>query len=251
MKSILAATLTAAMLTVLPAMADQAKPKIKNKEERAALQKLFADTDPDSQLADANTVLENYSDTEYKAVVLSIALRAAEQKDDLALVQTWSQRTLQSDPNNIEAHVVLAHETARKVRENDLDKADSLKTIDTNANQALTMLKAATTAPAAFPEAQWPAAKAQMTSETYEALGMAAAVEKKNADAVAAFKMGADADPTNSIIKARLTKAYNDNKQYDDAIATADAVLANTQAPQVVKNMVQQQKDFATKMKAK
>jgi hypothetical protein len=48
----------------------------------------------------------------------------------------------------------------------------------------------------------------------------------------------------------RLAKAYNENKQYDDAIATADKVLAIPTAPPVIKQVAQQEKDKATKLRA-
>lgn len=251
MRSSIAAGLAAVLVMAFPAMADQKNPKPKNKEEIAALQKVQAATDPDSQLAAITNVLENFSDTDYKPMLISMAMQAAQQKDDLGLVTTWTQRALQDDPNNIEAHVVVAEATARHTRENDLDKADSIKTVQTNANQALTLLKTADTPPPGIPDAQWPNVKGQLTGEAYEALGIAATVEKKYPDAVANFKLGAAADPSGSVLKARLTKAYVDNKQYDEAISTANEVLADTQAQQVVKNMAQQQKDIATKMKAK
>jgi tetratricopeptide (TPR) repeat protein len=251
MKSPIAFCLAAALMTAMPSLADQKNPKPKNKQEIAALQQVQAATDPDSQLKAITNVLENFADTDYKPMLISMAMQAAQQKDDMGLVTTWTQRALQDDPNNIEAHVVLAEATARHTRENDLNKADSIKTIETNANQALTLLKSANTAPPGIPDAQWPNVKTQLTGEAYEALGIAATVDKKYPDAVANFKLGAAADPSGSVIKARLTKAYNDNKQYDDAITTADQILADPQAQPVVKQMAQQQKDFATKMKAK
>jgi tetratricopeptide (TPR) repeat protein len=252
MRCPLAAFLAATLITVLPAMADQKNPKPKNKQEVAALQQVqAAGNDPDKQLAAITNVLENFADTDYKPMLISMAMQAAQQKDDMGLVTTWTQRALQEDPNNIEAHVVLAEATARHTRENDLNKDESIKTIQTNANQALTLLKSANTAPAGIPDSQWPTVKPQLTAEAYEALGIAATVDKKPADAVADFKMGVAADPSGSVLKARLSKAYVDNKQYDDAIATANEIIADPQAQPVVKQMAQQQKDFATKMKSK
>jgi len=252
MRCPLAACLAAALIMTLPALADQKSPKPKNKQEVAALQQVqAAGNDPDAQLKAITNVLENFADTDYKPMLISMAMQAAQQKDDMGLVITWTQRALQDYPDNIEAHVVLAEATARHTRENDLNKDDSIKTIQTNANQALTLLKSANTPPPGVPDAQWPTLKSQLTAEAYEALGIAATVDKKPADAVAAFKMGVAADPAGSVVKARLTKAYVDNKQYDDAITTANEIIADPQAQPVVKQMAQQQKDFATKMKAK
>jgi tetratricopeptide (TPR) repeat protein len=252
MRCPLAAFLAAALLATLPALADQKNPKPKNKQEIAALQAVqAAGNDPDAQLKAITNVLENFADTDYKPMLISMAMQAAQQKDDMGLVTTWTQRALQDYPDNIEAHVVLAEATARHTRENDLNKDDSIKTIQTNANQALTLLKSANTAPPGVPDAQWPGLKSQLTAEAYEALGIAAEIDKKFPDAVADFKMGVAADPAGTVVKARLTKAYVDNKQYDEAIATANEIIADPQAQPVVKQMAQQQKDFATKMKAK
>jgi hypothetical protein len=49
---------------------------------------------------------------------------------------------------------------------------------------------------------------------------------------------------------ARLAKSYVENKQYDDAVTTADKVLALPDAPAPVKSFAQAQKDNATKLKS-
>ena len=258
MKLRLSACLAVAVLTALPAMAQQPAagapkgPHPKNKEELAALQKVQAAAqtgDPDQELAAVNNVLENFTDTDYKPMLISMAMQAAQQKNDMPLVTTWTDRALQADPNNIEAHVVLAEAMARHTRENDLDKADSITKIQTNANKALDMLKTADKAPAGIADAQWPDVKKQLTGQAYDALGMAAAVDKKYPDAITAYKAGVAADPADVVLKARLSKAYVDNKQYDDAISTADQVMADSTAQPAVKQFAQAQKDAATKMK--
>jgi tetratricopeptide (TPR) repeat protein len=239
------------LLAQKPAAAPKG-PHPKNKEELAALQKVQAAAqtgDPDQQLAAINNVLENFVDTDYKPMLISMGMQAAQQKDDMPLITTWVERAETADPNNIEAHVVLAEATARHTRENDLDKADSIKKIDDNANKALDLLKSASQPPPGVPDAQWPGLKAQLTSEAYDALGQAAAVDKKFPDAVSAYKSGVAADPSSAVLKARLAKAYVENKQYDDAISTADQVMADATAPAVVKTFAQQQKDAATKLK--
>jgi tetratricopeptide (TPR) repeat protein len=245
--------MAAVLLTALPAMADQKPPKPKNKKELEALQGWQAaeqSGDPDKELAAITNVLENFADTEFKPLLLSDGMRAAEQKNDMGLVLTWTQLALKDDPNNIEARVVMAAATARHTRENDLDKADSLKTIQTNANQALTMLKTANAPAPGMTDQQWTRMKMQLTEEAYEALGIAATVDKRFPDAVTNFEAGVAADPTSSVMKARLSEAYVKTRQYDKAIATADQVLADPNAVPVVKQLAQNQKDIATRMKA-
>lgn len=256
MRLSIAAFLAAASLSVLPLTAQQAAPKgphPKNKQELEALQKVqtaMQSGDPDQELAAVNNVLENFTDTDYKPMLISMGLQAAQQKDDVPLITTWVERAEQLNPNDIEAHVAMAETVARHARENDLDKADSIKKIDTNANQALDLLKTADKPPAGVQDAQWPDLKKQLTGRAYDALGLAAGLDKKPADAVTDFKTGLAADPTSPVLKARLTKAYVDNKQYDDAITLADQIAADASAPQSVKNFAQQQKDLATKLKA-
>jgi tetratricopeptide (TPR) repeat protein len=239
-------------------MAQQPPPKgphPKNKEELAALQKVQAAAqtgNPDTELAAINNVLENFVDTQYKPMLISMGLQAAQQKDDLPLIETWVQRAETDNPNDIEAHVVEAEAVARHTRENDLDKDKSLATIDSNANKALELLKSADQPPLGVQDAQWPALKAQLTSEAYEALGIGAGLAKKYPDSVTDYKSAvaaAGADPSAAVLKARLAKAYVDNKQFDDAISTANEVLANASAQPVVKQFAQSQKDAATKMK--
>ena len=254
MKFTIAACVAAVLFTAFPVMAQQKAaaptgPHPKTQKELEALQKVQTATDPDSQLAAINNVLENFTDTDYKPMLISMAMQAAQQKDDQVLVTTWSERALQTDPNNIEAHVVLAENIARHIRENDLDKADTIKKVQTNANQALALLKTADKPPAGMPDAQWPDVRKQLTGQSYDALGQAAAVDKKFPDAVEAYKLGVAADPTSSVLKARLSRAYLQNKDYDNAISTADQVIADASAQPVVKTFAQAQKDAATKLK--
>ena len=110
-------------------------------------------------------------------------------------------------------------------------------------------MKTSNTAPAGMPPDKWPETKKQLTSQAYDALGQAAEVQKKYPDAITNYKMAIDAEPTNAVATARLAKAYVGSKQYDDAITTADKVLAMADAPAQVKQFAQQQKDIATKLK--
>lgn len=259
MKFSIGAALAAAVLMALPVMAGQqpaAAPKAphpKTQKELEALQKVQAAAqtgNPDEELAAVNNVLENFTDTDYKPMLISMGMQAAQQKDDMALIATWVERAEQDDPNSIEAHVILAEAVARHTRENDLDKADSIKKIQTNANKALDLLKTADKAPPGIQDTQWPEIRKQLTGQAYDALGMAASVDKKYPDAVNEFKLGVAADPSATVLKARLAKSYVDNKQYDDAITTADQILSDGTAQPAVKQFAQAQKDAATKMKA-
>src|SRR5206468_7388030 len=122
--------------------------------------------------------------------------------------------------------VMLAAGIAQRTRENDLDKEQSLKKVDDYANKALELLKNANTAPAGTPAEQWPEYRKQLTSQSYDALGQAADLRKNYPDAIKDFQAALEAQPSNAVATARLAKAYVGNKQYDEAISSADKVLA-------------------------
>ena len=230
----------------------QKGPHPKSQKEVQALQKVQADQQAgnwDQEIQDINGVLENFADTEFKPQLLAMAMDAAQRKGDYAQTVAFGEKALDVNPNDIQTQVLMAETIASHTRENDLDKDQSIKKVQDYANKALEQLKTATTAPAGMNEAQWPDLKKLLTSQAYDALGQAADLDKKFPDAINHFKTAIDADATNSVPMARLAKAYNDNKQYDDAISTADKVLALNTAPAAVKQFAQQQKDAATKLK--
>lgn len=257
MKKRLVAHATALIFAAMPLLAQQpaapAGPHPKSQKELEALQKVQAAQqakDWDGELAGITNVLENFANTDFKIQLLNMAMGAAQQKNDLPLIVTWGERLMEADPNDISSRVTLAEATAQHTRENDLDKAQSIQKINDYAHKAQELLNANPKAPEGIPDAEWPAYKKQLTSQTYDALGQAAALEKKYPEAVADFKQAADTDPSSSAVSiARMAKAYVENKQYDEAIATADKVLAMSDASPSVKSFAQAQKDNATKLK--
>jgi tetratricopeptide (TPR) repeat protein len=245
------AVVAAAFCLALP-MAAQTTPKPKSPKESEALQKVLQAQQAqnwDGEIQAINYVLENFADTEYKTLLLSMAVDAAQAKGDYPQTIAFGEQAIQADPNNITARVTLAEVIAQHTRENDLDKDQSLKKVDDYANKALELLKNASTPPSGMNPAAWPETQKLLTSQAYDALGQAAGLRKNYPNELTDFKSATDADPTNSVALARLAKAYNDNKQYDEAIATADKVLGIAAAPASVKSFAQQQKDLATKLK--
>ena len=236
----------------LPILAQQA-PKPKSQKEVDALKKVQADAqagNADQEIQDINAVLENFADTEYKDMLLNMAMEAAQKKGDYGQTVAFGQQIIQGNPNDITGRVSLAETIAQHTKDTDLDKDKSVKQIQDYANKALELLKSTDTPPAGVPPEKWPDFKKQLTSQAYDSLGQAAEIDKKYPDAITQYKASLDSQPTNSVAMVRLAKAYNENKQYDEAIATADKAMAVPDAPPQVKQFAQAQKDAATKMKA-
>ena len=98
------------------------QPKPKSQGEVKALQKVQAAAqanDPAAELQSINEVLEGYKDTEYKPMLLQMAMDAAQRQGDYSQTTVWGDRVIQSDPNNIPARVMLAEVTAQHTREFD------------------------------------------------------------------------------------------------------------------------------------
>lgn len=229
----------------------QQGPRPKSQPEADALQKVKAALqarDPDATIQAINNVLENFPDTEFKPALLAVGMESAAQKGDYIQTVIWGDRMIQNNPNEVQARILVAEDIAEHTRENDLDKEQSLKKVEDYANKGLELLKAANAPPAGLPPDKWTDYKNQLSGQAYDALGLAADLRKKFPDAIGNFKNAINSAP-NPVSTAHLAKAYVDNKQYDDAISTADKVLAMNEVPPSVKQYAEQQKDAATKLK--
>ena len=104
--------------------------KPKSQKEVQAIQAVQAAQTPDDRIKAIENVLTNFADTEFKNILLQMALQTEEQKGDYAQVLFYAERLLESDPKNAFALVTLAAETAGHTREFDLDKDEKLAKVD-------------------------------------------------------------------------------------------------------------------------
>ncbi len=248
-----AVSMTALLLTVIPAFSQQAQgPKPKSQKEVAALQKVQADQqagDFKAEIQDINAVLENFADTDFKSQLENMAMDASQRLGDYPQTVAWGERIMQDDPNDFTARIQVAETIAQHTRDTDLDKDQSVKKVQTYANKALDLMKTASTPPQGISEAQWPEVKKQLQGQAHDALGLAYAVQKNYPQAIQEYQLALATFP-NPILMLHLATAYLGNKQYDEAIATDDKILAMSEASAGVKQFAQQQKDTATKAKA-
>jgi tetratricopeptide (TPR) repeat protein len=253
---VLAIPLLAQQPSQQQAQPQQAGPKPKSQKESDALKKVLAAQqakDWDGEIQAINYVLENFADTEYKPLLLNMAMTAAQQKNDYAQTVLYGERAIQADPNNILSTVMLAEVIAQHTRENDLDKEQSLKKAEDYANKGLDLIKNSAAPPpgVAIPADQWGQYKKDLSAQAHDALGQVAVLRKNYPQAIDNYKTAlSEASHPDPATMDRMGKAYLDSKQYDDAIATCDKVLAMSDAPAVVKQFAQQLKDQATKQKS-
>jgi tetratricopeptide (TPR) repeat protein len=242
-KSILVAALIALVCGVFAAAEQAPKtkpPQPKSKGELEAIQTMFNAQDPDTRIAAAENLITKYADTEFKGVALLLAAMSCQQKNDVVKMMVYAERTLEADPVNYNAMLMLASATAQRTREFDLDREEKLGQAEKNAKKAIELIAAAVKPNPTITDEQWEAAKKDMTSQAHEALGMAQSVRKKYDLAIAEFKLSvegaANPDPATYL---RLGDALHQSGKYDEAVAAFDKVMANANAVPQLKQLAQ------------
>lgn len=234
----------AAGLMAQSATVKEMKPK--SNKEVEAIQAVFGAQDPDTRIAAVENLLTKFADTQFKALALYFATVSAEQKNDYEKVLIYGDRTIEADPKNYGAMLVMARALATRTREFDLDKEEKLGRADKLASEAIALTANAPKPRPDLPDDQWEAAKKDFAAQGHEALGMSAMIRKKFDVAASELKMAVDGqaqkDPATMV---RLASALVDAGKYDESIAVVDQVNAMPDVPPQVKSIAGQ-----TKMKA-
>lgn len=195
---------------------------------------------PDEMVKAVDALLAKFADTAFKSFALELEAEAYQQKGDNAKAIVYGEQALQADAKNFEALNLLANITAATTRDTDLDKEEKLVRAEKYAHDALEVLATGGKPPlySNATDEQWAKRKGAAESLSYQALGTAALVRKKNDDAIAAFQKGveANADP---VLIIRLGRAQLAAKKTDDAIASFEKVMNSPDAPAQIKSIAQ------------
>ncbi len=225
--------------------------KPKSNKEVEAINAISAAKTPDDQIKAIENVLNKFADTEFKPLLLQMALQIEGQKGDYAQVLFYGQRLLEVDPKNAVAMVTLASETARHTREFDLDKEEKLAKVDKWAKDAVEAAKTMPKTRADITDEQWAGARKDIQAQAYEALGMAAALRKKYDDSIADFKESiAVAATQDAGTFLRLGQTYMDAGKLDEANDSFDKAMNTANATLQVKTIAQNRKAEVAKLKA-
>ena len=94
-----------------------AQPKPKSQKEVEALMAIQNATDPDARIAAVENLLTKFADTDFKSFALMMAAASAQQKNDFEKMVIYGERTLEADPKNFQAMLMLAGGIAQRTRE--------------------------------------------------------------------------------------------------------------------------------------
>ncbi len=243
------ATVAIFAVMAVSALAQKA-PGVKSQKEAEAVQAVFQAQDPSARIAAAESLLQKFADTDFKAIALYLATEASAQLNDGDKVIIYGERTLEADPKNYMAMLTMGRTLASRVREHDFDKEEKLGRAEKLAKDANEALKTATKMNPQMSDADWEGAKKDFTAQHFEVLGLAGVARKKFDVAIANYKSAIDlsSDPSTMV---RLAQAYNMAGKPDDAIAMADKVMAIADVNPQVKQFAQAEKVRAAQAKAK
>lgn len=223
-----------------------------SKKEYDAYMAIQNATTPDARIAAVDKFVESFADSKLKSQALFMAADAAERKNDTPTAITYGQASLEADPKNYEAMLLIAGEIARTTREHDLDRDDKLTKAEKYANDAIAAVNAASKPNAQLSDDQWANYKKDKIAEAHSVLGMCATDAKKYDVAITEFKTAIDSSSTvDPITMIRLAAAYNGANKPDDAIATLDKVLAMPNLSAQLKPFAQNEKNRAEALKNK
>jgi len=181
---------------------------------------------------------------------LQMATISAQQKNDNENVLIYGERTLEADPNNYTAMIIMAQTLAQTTREFDLDREEKLKRVEGYANKAIQLLEKAPRPNPNITDQQWEEAKRDFRSQAFEALGIAEMVRKNYDRAIAHFKTAIDVAGTpNAPTKIRLGAALNLSGKHDEAIAVLDEVMADAQLNPQLRSFAQAERLRAVQAK--
>lgn len=227
------------------------QPSVKSQKEAQELVAALNAQDPDSRIKAGEVFTTDFPASEFKGTVLYLIGASYLEKNDNENAVTYLERCVQTDSQNFQAYIMLSRSIAMRTRDTDLDREEKLTAAEKYANQATELLKTALKPNANLPDEQWEAAKKDMNSQVYEALGVAAFVRGKNDEAITQLKKSIDTaavpDPSTMV---RLANVYSKAGKLDDGIAVIDKALAIPDLDARVKVIAQAQKDDLVKKKS-
>jgi tetratricopeptide (TPR) repeat protein len=236
---------------LFPERKKEDQPLVKSQKELDAVRAFQAAKTPDQQIQAIENVLTKFPDTGLKVILLQNAMGIEQRKGDFAQVVFYGERLLDADPRNAFALVTMAGETARHIREFDLDKVEQLAKVDKYAKAGLDAAKAMPKSRADMTDEYWEAAKQYFQSLAYEAMGQAAGLRKKYDEAVVDYKQAISISPTpDASAWIGLGKIYEDSGKLDDAGDAFDKALATPNISPSIKSVAQAKKDEVAKRKS-
>jgi tetratricopeptide (TPR) repeat protein len=234
-------------------VAKQPQPKSQKEVDAImAMQKSMQAQDLDGTVKAAEELLTKFADTEFKPVALQVVAGMYQSKGQFDKALLYAERLLEADPKNYNGMIMIATITAQQTREHDLDREEKLKKVEKMAMDARNIIKDAPKPRPDFSDDQWIGFRKDLTSQTYEAMALAAQARRKPDVAIQEYKQAVEvANNPDPATLVRLGALYNQTNQPDLAIPVLDRAAADPQAMPQVKQAAANEKAKSVAMKSK
>jgi tetratricopeptide (TPR) repeat protein len=240
----------AAVLTLVTSLGLMAQKKV-SKGEYDAYMAMAQATDPDSRIKAAEALLAKYSDSTFKANALYAIAFSYELKGDNAKAIAYAEQAIQADPKLYKALLFMAKSIAQKTGDLDLDKDQKLAQAEKYAKDAMQLAQAAPKPNPQITDAQWDAVKKDDVADGHLALALVARARKKYDVAETEMQTSFDtASQPDAATLVNLARIYTMDKKYDEAIATANKVMAMPDVPANIRSFAQAERARAAQGKA-
>ena len=227
----------------------QKGPAPKSKGEAEALQAVFGAIDPDTRIKAADALLTKYADTDFKALALYLEAVSYSQKNDFEKMVIYAERSVEADPKQYAALLMLAKGIAQRTREFDLDREEKLTRAEKYAKTAMDIVKDAPKPNPQITDEQWAQGKKEYMAQGHEALGYAAMARKNLDVAIAEMKLALE-DAPDPVTMVRLAAAYDQSGKPDDAIAILEKVMAMPDLHPSIRQFAQAERVRAMQLKS-
>ncbi len=132
---------------------------------------MFNAKDSDSRIKAGEALVQKFADTQFKSLALFFIAASYTEKNDYEKTITYAERSLQADPENYQAMMLIARTIAGRTKEFDLDREEKLATVEKYGNRVLEILKTAPRPNPNITDEQWDGAKKDFAAQVYEAFG--------------------------------------------------------------------------------
>ncbi len=248
----LALSAAAALMAQGQAPAPAAKgPAPKSKGEQEAVVALFNAQQAqkwDDVIAAAENLTTKYSDTDFKELATYLEGAAYQQKGDWIKAEIYAEKTLEINPKNIQATLMVGELLAKHTRENDLDKEEKLAKAEKNLNATIDNTKNGPKPNPQITDAQWAESQKYVIAEAEADLGICELTRKNYDKAVTHFRAASEGDPQPTY-NVQLASALQSAGKNDEAIAICDKLLADPNLHPAIKQVATSTKAAAVAAK--
>lgn len=243
---------TPAQAPAAPALpAHKTPPQAKTSDEFAAYNAAVGTPDTATAEKAADDFATKYTQSDLRGLLYSNIMRRYQQQNDSEKTLEVGRKVLTYEPNDPVALVMTATVLAERTREGDLDREERYDEALKYAQRALETTKTDLMVPANASAEQIESAEKVLESMAHSAIGMVNLNRKNDAAAAQEFQQSINLSSPGQVeplTYLRLALAQDHQKQYPEALASANKAVESSPANSPVAMLAKQEVDRLNKL---